>query len=112
MIKINMRYIVTKGSDDGVILIGDTMNISHNKMESSNYGGGYDKYSMFLPMRDEGKSLFGMRQINNVKFFDTKELLIKALKGVEVILDTKWAQSRIDDHEKDILKLRTDYGLL
>jgi hypothetical protein len=109
--KFNTHYIVTKGSADGLILSGDTLllNFHRKKDEYSTLG----KWEMFLPVHEgEGESFYGLPQLNNVRYFSTKEKMFEALKDVEVIYNIKLAQKIIDEHQRKIDNVKKNHEII
>jgi len=108
--KSNTHYIVTKGSADGLILSGDTLllRFCRRKDEYSTLG----EWEMYLPVHEgEGKSFFGLPQLNNVRYFQTKEEMFEALKDVEAVYDLKLAQEIIKEYQSKIDALKNNHEI-
>ncbi len=107
--KLNTHYIVTKGNPEGTILKGDRLTITYhkNKDKYSTLG----EYTMILPPRETQRPFFGMPALNSCIYFQTKEAVSDAMKGIEVEYDTKLAQEIIDDLQHKINKIKVNHKL-
>jgi hypothetical protein len=108
--KSNTHYIVTKGSADGIILSGDTLSLRYRRRKDDSTLG---EWEMYLPLHEgEGKSFFGLPQLNNVRYFQTKEEMFEALNGVEVVYNIKLAQEIINEYQREIDALKNNHEML
>lgn len=107
-LKFNTYYIVTKGND--LAKEGDTLLLrySKNKDQYSTLG----EYTIFLPPNENQKSFFGMKPMNNVTYYSTKEELFKALEGVEVKYNLELVKSFIKDKQEEINKLAIAHEII
>lgn len=107
-IKFNTHYIVTKGND--LANDGDTLLLRYqkNKDQYSTLG----EYTIFLPPNENQKDFFGMKPMNNVTYYSTKEELFKALEGVEVKYNTELVKSIIRDKQEEINKLALSHQII
>lgn len=108
-IEYDIRYIVTKESDDGELRVGDRMHIDYYCNKDKYHG--FEHFTIFTPVRPSDKPLFGLQPKNHTRVFYTEKEMLDALKGVEVKLDTDYALRRVNDHLKEIRKLKKDYNL-
>jgi hypothetical protein len=108
--KLNVRYIITK-SDNENILVGDTMSIDHSKKAADGGGFGYDWYGVSLPVRNTDKSLWGMIPQCHYSRYETKELLLDALKTVEGEISKEFGQTIIDMYQAKIAKIKIQYEI-
>lgn len=104
-LKFKIHYIVTVGSTDGEIKVGDTL-LLHKSRKDDTLG-----HTMFLPVRETQKDFFGLPPMNYVRYFKTDEELDAALEGVEVVVNKKLAEEMVSDLEKKIEFLEKEYNL-
>ena len=111
MWKFNTYYIVTKGSEDGIILSGDTLMINFSKCKDKNFQL-VGEYELFLPPRPTQKSFFGSPPLSSVLYFNTKEELLDSLKNIEVIYDIDLVQKLINNKQNEIDELKLKHEIL
>lgn len=110
--KLNVGYIVTK-SDSDIIFEGDTLMLDRSyKACRENGFGGYLWYNIFLPVRDIDKPWMGLSPQRHIIRYDTKELMLEALNGVEGVIDTALGQLYIDNLQLKINKLKKQYEII
>jgi hypothetical protein len=110
--KFETYYIVTKGSPDGVILSGDTLLLRFQKCRDIDFKL-VGEYEIFLPVHEgEGKTWHGLTQQCNVKYYNTKEELLEALKGVEVVYNIELVTEMIYELQKKIDKIRIKHEII
>jgi len=102
--EFRIHYIANTNSKDGLILKGTPIYIEPYRTECGNEL----KYSLFLIFRVGTKSKI---QKNDVRHFNNEYELEKALEGVELILDIKYARLKIDELQQEINEIIKDYNL-
>ncbi len=107
--KYNIHYIVTKGSDDGEIKVGERLWLEHYVKVDKYHG--FEHFTIITPARPDDKPLLGLPPINHTWVYRLEQEMLDALKGVEVELNVEIAQKMINDHLNKINKLKKDYNL-
>lgn len=107
--KLNTYYIVTKGSSDNIILVGDRLYLDYrkNKNDYSTLG----EYTMFLPPRKTDKSFYGLPSMNSVYYFKTIEEVNERMKEIEIKYDIELVQEIINKKEEEINKLKIKHKI-
>jgi hypothetical protein len=111
--RYGIRYVATAPSKDGLIKIGTPVQIDY-RLNRGTFSSDVpvDEYTLWGVMRVGNKRY--KHQRNDVRHFrgsDGYREVLKALEGVEVILDKRWAREHIDQLLEEIRSYEEDYEL-
>lgn len=119
-----VHYLASKDSINGHIKSGDTifyrgMSLWDGTMEEREKSGidpmdyttKVKKFELFLKPTENQPSFFGMKAMNNVQYFLTKQEMMSYIEGTEPVLNIELAKTIIATKEEELRKLKETYSL-